>query len=680
MKTRVQKSVFISFVIFLLSLVFVFSHFFKAFELATQDWRQSVCLKHQQLISKRYLAKDNIVIISMDDMTSFDLSQHPELNIRRWPLSRSVWSELINFVEKGSPKVVAIDVPFQNYEDITLSANSSDLVLSNTLKKYNNIVLSTVLSSSYNESKNESSSDFLDKFNNPFKPIKKSLKVTIADKALDDFLTYFSYSPIPDIFVNNSLIGYRNIRKDTDSVVRYTRPVSRVITENDVYYVPSFPFAVFLKYIGYKGPINITDKGFSIKKYSVPLNKSGENMISWNGLSRSYTFIPLSKVIIGMRSNGKSFVFDKKTYPVQYFKDKIVIIAPTQTNVDTYVTPVDKNLTGAEISANIIDNYINDSKLDNPIRRKFIEPANKYLSVLIVLILCSLIILNILFFQNAPLSLFNSFLIIFMYFIFSIFAFINPRISLDFPLIYPIYFMFVSLISSYFYVLFDEICRKKEITNTFGKFVSSVVLTKLLKNSQNFELKTAKKKISVLYCSVSNFTAISERYSADEVVERLNRVFEIIADRIFKYNGTIDKFIGDAVMAYWGDPIVNVNDASSAVKAAVEILEDIDDFNVTLGENDLKFDVKIAVNTGEVLVGSVGTGKILDYTILGDTVNSTSRMVQICNQFDKRFMISQTTYDEVKSFIQADFAGSIKLKGKNAQVGVYVPKLGRDDD
>lgn len=680
MKTNIQKTVFIGFIILLVSLVFIFSHFFKASELAAQDWKQVLSLDQQLLFSKRFLAKDNIVILSIDDLTSFDLSQHPEVNIRRWPLSRSVWSELINFLEKGSPKVVAIDIPFQNYEDITLSANSSDLILSNTLKNYNNIVLSNVLGSSYAESKNAPTTEFMDKFDNPFKPVKKSLNVNLIDKNLDDSISYFSYLPIPDIFVDNSSIGYLNIKKDPDSIVRYSRPIAKVITKSDINYMPSLPFAVFLKYIGYDGPITVTDKGFRIKNYSVPLNKSGENLISWNGLSRSYTFIPLSKIIIGMRANGKSFVFNNKIYPVEYFKNKIIIIAPTQTNAGTYVTPIDKNLTGAEINANIIDNYINDAKLDNPVRRKFVQAAPLYATVLIVLSLCLLISVNILFFKNRPLTLFNSSLIILMYFVFSICAFINPRVGFDFPVIYPIYFMLVSLISSYIYILFDELCRKKEITNTFGKFVSSVVLAKLLKNSQNFELKTTKKKISVLYCAVSNFTAISESYSADEVVEKLNKVFEIIADRIFKYNGTIDKFIGDAVMAYWGDPIVNANDASSAVKAAVEILEDIDGFNLNLPEDDLKFDVKIAVNTGDVLVGSVGTGKLLDYTILGDTVNATSRMVQICTQFEKRFMISETTYNEVKSFIQADYAGSIKIKGKDTHVGVYVPRLGQDDD
>lgn len=680
MRTKVQKTFFIVFIVFLISFVFVFHKFFNQLELSSQDWKQVLSLNQRLLSNKKFLVNEDIVILSIDDLTSFELSRHPELNIRRWPLSRTVWAEIIDFLEKASPKVVAVDIPFQNYEDITLTANSSDLIFANTLKKYNNIVFSTALKSPYDAESKAPSTTLIDKFDNPFKPIKKSLDVYVEDKNLDNTITYFSYLPIPDIIVDNVSMSYLNLQKESDSMVRYTQPISRVIAGNKADYMPSLPFAVFLKTIGYDGPINIADSKIRIKNYSIPINSGGDNFINWNGISRSYTFIPLTKIIIGMKTNGKSFMYDKKIYPVEYFKDKIIIIAQTQNNVNTHATAIDDGLTGAEINANIIDNYINDARLDNPLRRKFIQEAPVYLSILIVLAFCVLVALNTLVFKSSLLSLFNSVLLIVLYIIFNVFVFVHPKIRIDLPLIYPLYFMFISLVSSYIYVLFDETSRKREIINIFGKFVSQSVLEKMLKNANNFELKTAKKKITVMFCDVSNFTSISEQYPVELVVERLNQIFTVVTKKIFKYNGTIDKFIGDAVMAYWGDPIANTNDSLSAVKAAVEILEGVDEFNASLEDDDLKLEVKVSVNTGEALVGCIGTDKIVDYTVLGDTVNIAARMGQICSQFNKKIMISESTYKEVNEFIKADYAGNIKLKGKDEHVGLYVPKLGQGDD
>lgn len=679
MKSKLQKTLFIFFILFLISISFVFSKFFAGLEVYSHDWKQSVALRF--LPSKLYSpVRDKIVILSIEDLTSFDLSNHPELHLDRWPFSRKTWAEIIDFIEKGKPKTLSIAIPFQNYEDITLSANSSDLVFLSALKRYNNIVLGTILNSPETVSSSSPMTVLMDKIDNPYPPVKKSLDLLFLNKDFDNSINYYSYLPIPSMLVQNSDIAYMNLQKEKDTVVRYSQPVSRVINNNDTYYMPSFAFATFLKYIGYDKEIYVNKDRMYFDVYSVPLNEGADNYINWNGGPRTYDFVPLSKIIIGMKTTGKSFEYNKIKYPVDYFKDKIVIIAPTQTNSDSHNTSIYQGLTGAEIYANIIENYILDAKLDNPSRRKFIVEPPAYVSVLITLGVCLFIIGNTLFFRSSLLSLFNSVLIIVLYMLFDVYVFCHPKIRIDLLLIHPLYMMFVALISSYIYVLSEESAKKKEIVGIFGRFVSDNVLDKLLKNSNNFELKTDHKKVTVMFCDVSNFTSIMEKYPVDEVVVKLNKVFSVATEKIFKYQGTIDKLIGDAVMAYWGDPIPNANDSLNAVKAAVEIIDAIEELNSTLGEDDLKLDVKISINTGEALVGCIGSDKIADYTVVGDTVNIAARMEDICSQFNKKILISESTYREVSDFIRADYSGNINLKGKDESVSLYAPKLGKNYD
>lgn len=680
MNTKLKKILFILFVLILLSLGYLFSHLLTGLEDSSQNWKQHSALNLWQSRNKSSEIKDNIIILSIDDLTSFDLTNHSSLNFSGWPLSRAIWAESIDFIEKGKPKVLAFAVPFENYEDVTLSENSPDVIFSNTLKKYNNIVLGTNLYDPYLSAGKNSAYTPREMIQPQFKPINKSLNVAIDDQDAEARLTYFSYSSIPNIFVNKAQIGYLNLKKGPDSVVRYSQPIARIIAGNTISYMPSFAFASFLKYINYDGPIKVAKSKLQLKQYSIPFNVDGSNLINWNGVCRTYTFIPFSKILIGMRSTGNSFDYNKKVYPVDYFKDKIVIVSPTQTYVDTYKTPVDKDMSAAEIYANIIDNYITDAKLDNLNRRKFVRDIPLYVSILIALAFASLIVANALLFRTSFLSLFNSVLLVLLYIFFDIFAFVHPKIRLNFILVYPLFLMFVAIVSSYVYVLNDENVRKKEIIGLLGNSVSNNVLKILLKNPNNFNTKPKKKRITTLYCDVSSFSGFIDKHSEEEVIGKLNSIFTIVTDKVFKYNGTVDRFINDALLAYWGDPLESTTDSLSAVKAAVEILKEIEELNESLVEEDLKLNVKISIHTGEALIGVVTNGEVRDYVVLGDTVNIVSRMDDICSRFNKKLILSETTYKSVDNFIQADYAGSIKLRGKDVQVALYVPKLGKDID
>ncbi len=676
MKAKILKILFVVLVFSFIFFALLKNDDFEKLEILSQDYKQSLALKFWQQRTKQSSIRNNIVILAVDDLTAFDLANHYPAGTVKWPLSRKNWANVIDFVEQGRPKVLTLCFAFYNYEDITFSPTSADSIFASALKKYNNIVLGTALSTSIPVNQNALMQTDLQQI----KPMSKSLNLDIS-KDLDVVLpTYYSFLPVPNIFVNNSQIGYVNLTKDNDGVVRRSTPISKLVVSNQSYNMPSLAFATFVKYANAEDNFVIKDMLLKAEKYTIPLDHSGSNTINWNGLSRTYQMIPFSKIVIAAESGANNFEYDKKTYPVKYFKDKIVIIAPTQSNMDTFKTPVDKELSIAEINANIIENYINDSNSENLSKRKFLRQVPYYISILLGLSFALFIVFNALLFRLSWLSFLSLIFIFSLYCAFNVISYVHPKIRLDFLSVYPLYFMVVSSILSYIYVLYDEKSRKKSIKTVFEKRVSSEVIKRLCNDGFNLDSIPTTSTVAILCCNFSNFSNLLKKVDDKEAVNYLNKVLKVFTQNIYKYNGTIDRISGDKIFAYWGFPLEVINPSLSAVKAAVEIIKETDKLNSELEIDEFKFEFRFAINTGETLIARIGNEDWKDISILGDTVNFVSKIDEISTQFNKKLLISEHTYKDVTDFIQADYAGTLKLKGKDIQLGLYVPRLGKDDD
>ncbi len=677
MRSKILKIFFSLLVFSFVFFGFLFFDNFKKIEMRVKDFKQNLALKVWQQRTKKPSIRNNIVILSVDDLTAFDLSNHYPSGSVKWPLSRRDWAKVIDYIEQGKPNVLTLCFAFYNYEDITFSANSPDVVFADTLKRYNNIVLGTALNTALSSNQNSVLQPELQQN----KPIKKSLVVNEKPDTEVSFPNYFSFLPIPNMFVNNSQIGYVNLTKDDDGSIRRSTPISKLVTTSESYYVPSLAFATFLKYIKYNSNFDLYKYSIKFDGYSIPVDSFGSNYINWNGLSRTYQMIPFSKIVVAAESNSKSFEYDKKLYSQDFFKNKIVIVAPTQTNADTFRTPVDKEMSIAEINANIVENYINDAKIDNLGKRKFVREIPVYVSVLLGLSFSLLIVSNVLLFRLSWLSFFNTVLLFLIYLALDVLAYVHPKVRLGILCVYPLYFMFCSTILSYTYVLYDEKSRKKFIRSIFANKVSNDVLKKLLSDSIEVNTAPDTKCVSVMYCNFSNFSQVYSKYSEKESIEKLNTVLNLITNKIYKYNGTIDKIIGEKIIAYWGYPLEAVNPSLNAVKAAVEILDELDKFNLHSEMHPQEHvDIKISINTGEVIIAETGNKRLNELSLVGDNVNLVFKMDEISNQFNKKLLISAATQKEVNDFVKSEYAGTMKIKGKDIQVGLYVPKLGKKDD
>lgn len=221
---------------------------------------------------------------------------------------------------------------------------------------------------------------------------------------------------------------------------------------------------------------------------------------------------------------------------------------------------------------------------------------------------------------------------------------------------------------------FNQMARslgeKEHIKRAFSRYVAREVVDQILKDPEHLVLTGERREVTVLFCDVRGFTPMAERLSPEEVVALLNNFYNLMIDTIFRYQGTVDKFLGDGVMAVFGAPIYRKDHAVQAVRAALEIqggIRALSDRLVAEGKDAIA--VGIGVNAGEAIAGTVGTDERMEYTVIGDNVNLAARLES--NALAGQILISEQTYRMVQAQVTARSLGKIKVKGKQGEIGVY---------
>lgn len=214
--------------------------------------------------------------------------------------------------------------------------------------------------------------------------------------------------------------------------------------------------------------------------------------------------------------------------------------------------------------------------------------------------------------------------------------------------------------------------EKEQIKDAFRRYVSHQVAEEIFKNPDKYieTLKGARRKVTVLFADIRGFTPLTERLPPEEVVFLLNEVLTNMTNVIFKYEGTIDKFIGDCIMAVFGAPIIHPDDTNRAINAAVAIQKTIAAMNQGLkmtGKEEIK--IGIGINTGEVVVGNIGAKERLDYTVIGDSVNLASRLEEVAK--GDEIIVSESVFNEARVPYKFSVPIFVKVKGKEAPVKIY---------
>ena len=229
-------------------------------------------------------------------------------------------------------------------------------------------------------------------------------------------------------------------------------------------------------------------------------------------------------------------------------------------------------------------------------------------------------------------------------------------------------------------VAFNEMIRslkeKKLIKEAFRRYVSHQVAEQIFLNPEKYlsSLKGERKRVSILFADIKNFTPMAESMEPEDVVKILNKYLSYMTESVFKYEGTLDKFIGDCVMAVYGAPLPLKNSTEMAVKTALEIQKKVNSLNgerVSRGEKPVE--IGIGINTGEAIVGNIGSeDRRLDYTVIGDNVNLASRLQTAANSMGVKILISRNAYKDIEGQVVVREIPPIKVKGKKEPVDVYI--------
>lgn len=215
-----------------------------------------------------------------------------------------------------------------------------------------------------------------------------------------------------------------------------------------------------------------------------------------------------------------------------------------------------------------------------------------------------------------------------------------------------------------------------KVDKLFGKYVSPDVAELIWKNRDKIILKGEKKIATVIFTDIRGFTTISENSDPQLILQLLNDYFETMAQIIYKNNGNLNKFIGDGLMIIFGVPLSSSTpetDAINAVKCAVEMIQEVKKLNNQWKEkyNGIDINIGVGIHTGEIIAGNIGSTKRLEYSAIGDTVNLSARLEGVNKDFNTNLILSESTYNLVKSSFNTKPLGHVKVKGRVQEVEIY---------
>ncbi|MCX5852409.1 MAG: adenylate/guanylate cyclase domain-containing protein [Deltaproteobacteria bacterium] len=222
--------------------------------------------------------------------------------------------------------------------------------------------------------------------------------------------------------------------------------------------------------------------------------------------------------------------------------------------------------------------------------------------------------------------------------------------------------------------------EKKKIRGAFQYYLTASVITEILKDPSKLKLGGDKKDLSVLFSDIRGFTSISEKMTPEELVHLLNEYLTAMTDVVFKYDGLLDKYMGDAIMAVFGAPLDQPDHPMRACTTALVMMEELRKLQKKwAGEGKPVLNIGVGVNTGDMVVGNMGSQMRFDYTVMGDSVNLGSRLEGINKEYGTNIVISEYTHERVKDELRCRELDSVRVKGKALPVKIY-ELLGRKED
>ena len=624
----------------------------------------------------RFRYRGNIPTTGEVALVTIDEKSLDELG--RWPWSRVRMAQLLDGLVKNDVKVVGFDIvwaePDENSELKGLTAANQKVqelhVQNRGLENYLSAAIAKadtdrILADSVARSRRAVLGyffQFLGKEN--LSARKKSLQENLPPLSSYNLVKYTSEEAtkvelfeadyaevnIPVISEAAAGAGYFNIFPDRDGTVRW---IPLVIKYQNKHYCP-LSLAVLQKYLD-NPPLALRIAEFGVEQVRlgnliIPTNEEGRMLINYRGPKKTFPHYSATDVIHGR-------------VPASAFKGKIVLVGATAVGIyDIRVTPLDYVFPGLEVHANVIDSIL---------QRQFLYRPNwvtlfDILAITIIGVLLGIILPRVkpLWGALSGILVLIAFTLLFQY----LFQAQGYWVNMTYPML--------NLVLTYLgitgYRYWTEEREKKKIRGAFQYYLTASVVEQMLKNPDKLRLGGEKKDLTVLFSDIRGFTQISERMTPEALVKFLNEYLTKMTDIVFKYDGLLDKYMGDAIMAIWGAPL---DQPDHAPRACFTALDMVDELKVLQGkwaaEGMPRLNIGIGVNAGPMVVGNMGSDRRFDYTVMGDSVNLGSRLEGLNKVYGTNIVVSEMTYERVREEILGRELDAVRVKGKDQPVKIY---------
>ncbi len=560
---------------------------------------------------------DNIITVLIDEKSLLEFG--------RWPWNRKVQARLIEKVFEEDPKVVAVDIFYPEPE-----SPASDSALSEVMKGHSGRIL-CALGFEVEEGRSYSGEvpDVL--YGQAVSKIK-DLKYLRAIKARRVLLP-------PDPIADSAAFGHVYSLSDRDGKLRWE---NLYIQYGDEYFYSfALKTAAIARGIDPERISILGGTGVDFGGEILPTDAFGRLHINYYGKEGMIRHISAADVL-----SGKA--------PKDLFRNKIVLIGTSAiATYDLKSTPFSANMPGVEKNATVIANILDGN---------FIRRPPLIIDLLIVLLAGLLTVitsyrLNAL--RSIAAFLFTALFII----VTNQIGFAKYGIRMN--LVYPLFTVMADgmFIISYRYLIEEK--KARDIRKMFSCYVTEKVVNELIRNPAMAKLGGERREITVLFSDISGFTSFSEKHKPEEVVATLNEYLSAMTDVIFKWEGTLDKFIGDAIVAFWGAPMKQDNHAELAVRCSLHMIKRLEELRQKwLSEGKTPLNIGIGLNTGEVIVGNIGAeGKKMDYTVIGDHVNIGARVESLTRTFNTNILITELPLKKIMDLVRTSTIGHISVRG-----------------
>lgn len=451
-------------------------------------------------------------------------------------------------------------------------------------------------------------------------------------------------------------VGFVNVYPDIDGMIRRTRL--------DFSGKPALGLALLCQHLGIaleslqkasKNTLTLaTAEGDRIK---IPLDRQGRMMINYAGATTDWQWLHFVEIILAFMDQQKG---EKPSFDPNIFKGKIVLVGSTHTGMpDIIETPFGSSY-GVELHANLINSVL-QHKFLHPLPWAYEIATYLAFTIFCVVVLCCLRPLKGILFSAIVVLVFFSIA-------YALFVRYGIWIKVTQPVIGLI--AIYSTTAVHHFIIVER--KERAVRKAFQHYVSPAVVSKLAKNPEALELGGETRELTILFSDIRDFTAISESLSPDDLGQMLNEYFNSMTSSVFTFGGTLDKFIGDAIMAIYGAPVELEEHPLCGCLSALSMISKLEAFNGGWGaENQNPIRIGIGLNTGIAKVGNYGSKKRFDYTAIGDNVNLSSRMEGLTKKYAVPIIISESTYTRVKSKLLCRPLDVVMVKGYSKPLKIY---------